>query len=102
MQEPEIIFDEVQDDIRSDVRAQVAHDIFKDAYGSVTDEQAAETLADEDSLEFPQSQATYQAIQKFNFVQQLTAKRTMRDNSRRTKILAGNEKIASLVARFKV
>lgn len=83
MQETEIIFDEA----------------YKQTHA---DEQAAEALSDEDSLEFPQSQATYEAIAKFNFVQQLTAKRTMRDNSRRTKILAGNEKIASLVARFKV
>lgn len=83
MQEPEIIFD----------------DAYKQTHA---DEQVAEALSDEDSLEFPQSQATYEAIAKFNFVQQLTAKRTMRDNSRRTKILAGNEKIASLVARFKV
>lgn len=99
MQEPEIIFDDAYKQTHAD--EQVAHDAFKQAYGSVSDEQAAEALSADDSLEFPQSQATYEAIAKFNFVQQLTAKRTMRDNSRRTKILAGNEKVASLVARFK-
>lgn len=94
MQEPEIIFDEV----RAEVRAEVAPDVFKDAYKQThSDEQ--ELLA-HDTPELPQTQAAYEAIAKFNFVQRLTAKRTMRDNSRRTKILDGNEKIFSIVNRF--
>jgi hypothetical protein len=84
--------------IRADVRSQLAPEIFTDDYG-VSDEQAAQALA-ENLPEFSQSPATYEAIAKFNFVQRLTAKRTMRDNSRRTKILAGNDKIASIIGRF--
>ena len=80
MQEPEIIVDETS---------------------NVSDEQATQNLLAEEGLEF-QSRAVQESIAKFHFVQQLTAKRTMRNNTRRTQILAGNDKITALVARFKV
>lgn len=90
MQEPEIISDEVH--------TETAPDIFKDAYKQTYGSEQVPQA--DDTPELPQTQAAYEAIAKFNFVQRLTAKRTMRDNSRRTKILDGNEKIFSIVNRF--
>lgn len=80
MQEPEIVVDETT---------------------NISDEQAAQNLLAEEGIEM-QSRTVQESIAKFHFVQQLTAKRTMRNNTRRTKILAGNEKISALISRFKV
>lgn len=94
MQEPVTPLDAVQG-----TSAQELLDLGQEDKISV--EQAAQNLLAEDGLEF-QSRAVQESIAKFQFVQQLTAKRTMRDNTRRTKILAGNDKISALVARYKV
>ena len=77
-------------------------EITVDEHNTISDEQIAENMATVDNDEVT-SAAVQEAIAKFRFVQKVTSNRNnMRDNSRRTKILAGNEKISAIVARFKI
>lgn len=76
-------------------------EIIVDEIANISDEQATQNLlAEEEGLEF-QSRTVQESIAKFHFVQQLTSKRTMRDNTRRSQILAGNDKITALITRFR-
>lgn len=92
MQEPVTPLDAVQG-----TSAQELLDLGQEDKVSV--EQAAQNLLAEEGIEF-QSRTVDESIAKFNFVQQLTSRRNMRDNTRRTKILSGHEKIMALVSRF--
>lgn len=83
------------------VQGTSAQELLDLGQDSVSVEQATQNLLAEEGIEI-QSRAVQESIAKFHFVQQLTAKRTMRNNIRRTQILAGNEKLRNLLNRFTV